>query len=61
MPIEMWVPIGMFVICNIVIATLLGGVGINRLVEGQKAAGKNLASTAAYESPFMKGGGEGHK
>jgi hypothetical protein len=55
MPIEMLVPVGIFVICNVVLATLLGGQALNRLMEGQKAAGKNLASTAAYEAPFISG------
>ncbi len=55
MPIEMLVPIGLFVICNVVVATLLGGLGLDRLMAGQKAAGKNLASTAAYEAPFISG------
>lgn len=55
MPLEMLVPIGMFVIANIVISTLLGGLGVTRMLEGQKAAGKNLASTAAYEAPFVSG------
>ncbi|HKB59979.1 MAG TPA: hypothetical protein VKC56_08055 [Gallionellaceae bacterium] len=55
MPIEMWVPVGIFVIMNIVLSTVLGGTAVNRLVEGQKAAGKELASTAAYEAPFVSG------
>jgi hypothetical protein len=55
MPIEMLVPIGIFVVCNVVLAVLMGGAAVNRLVEGQKAAGKNLASTAAYEAPFISG------
>ncbi len=55
MPIEMLVPIGIFVICNVVLATLFGSTALDRLVEGQKAAGKSLASTAAYEAPFISG------
>lgn len=56
MPVEMWVPIGIFVLLDIVLAAVLGGVGVERLVAGQKAAGKALASTAAYEAPFATGG-----
>jgi len=52
MPIELLVPIGIFVVFNIIISTMMGGMGLNRLMEGQKAAGKKLASTAAYEAPF---------
>ncbi|HMC13388.1 MAG TPA: hypothetical protein VKG67_03490 [Gallionellaceae bacterium] len=52
MPIELLVPIGIFVVFNIIVATMLGSLGLARLTEGQKAAGKNLASTAAYEAPF---------
>ena len=55
MPIEMLVPIGIFVIFNVVLSTVFGGTALDRLVEGQKAAGKNLASTAAYEAPFISG------
>lgn len=55
MPIEMWVPVGIFVILNIVLSTVLGGQALGRLMEGQRAAGKNLASTAAYEAPFVSG------
>jgi hypothetical protein len=55
MPIELLVPIGIFVIFNVVLSTVMGSEGLQRLVEGQKAAGKNLASTAAYEAPFISG------
>lgn len=55
MPIEMLVPIGIFVIFNVVLSTVMGGTALNRLMEGQKAAGKALASTAAYEAPFISG------
>lgn len=55
MPIEMLVPIGIFVIFNVVMSFVLGGTALDRLVEGQKAAGKSLASTAAYEAPFISG------
>lgn len=55
MPIEMLVPIGIFVVCNVVLAVLMGGTALDRLMEGQKAAGKALASTAAYEAPFISG------
>jgi hypothetical protein len=55
MPIELLVPIGIFVGFNIIMSTGLGGMALNRMVEGQKAAGKNLASTAAYEAPFISG------
>ncbi len=55
MPMEMLVPIGIFVICNVVLSTLFGGTALDRLMEGQKAAGKALASTAAYEAPFISG------
>lgn len=55
MPIELLVPVGIFVVSNIIISTMLGSLGINRMAEGQKAAGKNLASTAAYEAPFISG------
>jgi hypothetical protein len=58
MPIEMLVPIGIFVVSNILISTMLGGLALDRLMAGQKAAGKNLASTAAYEAPFVSGGPE---
>ncbi len=56
MPIEMLVPVAIFAVCNVVLAMSLGGLGLDRLVAGQKAAGKNLASTAAYEAPFASGG-----
>ena len=56
MPIELLVPIAIFAVCNVVIATMLGGLALDRLMAGQKAAGKNLASTAAYEAPFVSGG-----
>ncbi len=55
MPIEMLVPIAIFAGCNVILATALGGLGLDRLMAGQKAAGKNLASTAAYEAPFISG------
>lgn len=55
MPIEMLVPIGIFVVGNIVMSTMLGSLGITRMAEGQKAAGAKLASTAAYEAPFVSG------
>lgn len=55
MPIEMLVPVALFAICNVVLAAALGGLGLDRLMAGQKAAGKNLASTAAYEAPFISG------
>lgn len=55
MPIEMLVPIGIFVVCNVILAVWFGGTALDRLMEGQKAAGKNLASTAAYEAPFISG------
>lgn len=55
MPIELLVPIAIFVGFNIVMSTGLGSMALNRMVEGQKAAGKNLASTAAYEAPFIGG------
>lgn len=55
MPIEMWVPVGIFVIMNVVLSVVLGGTAVGRLVEGQRAAGKDLASTAAYEAPFVSG------
>lgn len=55
MPVELLVPIGIFVVSNIVLSTMLGGLGLTRMMEGQKAAGKNLASTAAYEAPFVSG------
>ncbi len=58
MPIEMLVPVAIFAILNVVLAAALGGLGLNRLMEGQKAAGKNLASTAAYEAPFISGQGK---
>ncbi len=55
MPVELLVPIGIFVVCNVVLAIALGGLALDRLMAGQKAAGKNLASTAAYEAPFVSG------
>lgn len=55
MPIEMLVPVAIFAVFNVIIAAALGGLGVGRLMEGQKAAGKNLASTAAYEAPFISG------
>lgn len=55
MPIEMLVPVAIFAVMNVILAASLGGLALNRLVEGQKAAGKNLASTAAYEAPFVSG------
>ncbi len=55
MPIELLVPIAIFVVCNVVLAVALGGLGLERMMAGQKAAGKNLASTAAYEAPFISG------
>ncbi len=53
-PVEMLVPIGIFVV-GIVISVVTGGIGIQRLVEGQKATGKDLTHTAAYEAPFVTG------
>ncbi len=55
MPVEMLVPVAIFAVLNVITAAALGGLGLNRLMEGQKAAGKNLASTAAYEAPFISG------
>lgn len=55
MPVEMWVPIGIFVLLNVVLSNVLGSLALDRLVAGQKAAGKALASTAAYEAPFVSG------
>ncbi len=54
MPVEMLVPIGIFVV-GIIISVTCGGLGIQRLVEGQKATGKDLTHTAAYEAPFVTG------
>ncbi len=53
-PIEMLVPIGIFVV-GIIVSAVTGGIGIQRLVEGQKATGKDLTHTAAYEAPFVTG------
>jgi hypothetical protein len=50
-PVEMWVPIFIFV-AGIIVSLKTGSIAQQRLEEGQKAAGKNLASTAAYEAPF---------
>jgi len=57
MPIELLVPIGIFVGFNIIMATGLGSMALGRMVEGQKAAGggKDLSHTAAYEAPFISG------
>jgi len=55
MPVELLVPIAIFVVFNVIMAVVLGGLGLDRLMAGQKAAGKNLASTAAYEAPFVSG------
>lgn len=52
-PVEMWVPIAIFVV-GIIVAAKLGSVASQRLVEGQKAAGE-LTKTAAYEAPFLAG------
>ncbi len=54
-PVEMLVPIGIFVV-GIIISVTTGGIAIQRLVEGQKATGKDLTHTAAYEAPFKAGG-----
>ncbi len=54
MPVEMLVPIGIFVV-GIIISVVTGGVAMQRLVEGQKATGKDLTHTAAYEAPFIAG------
>ncbi len=55
MPAEMLVPVAIFVFFNVVLAIALGGLALDRLMAGQRAAGKNLASTAAYEAPFVSG------
>jgi hypothetical protein len=54
MPVEMLVPIGIFVV-GILISMKTGGIATQRLVEGQKATGKDLTHTAAYEAPFVSG------
>jgi hypothetical protein len=54
MPIELLVPIVIFVV-GVIVATMGGGLGLQRLVEGQRASGKNLTHTQAYEAPFQSG------
>jgi hypothetical protein len=48
---ELLVPIGIFVL-GIIISIAGGSLGIERLVEAQKAAAENLGRTAAYLGPF---------
>ncbi len=55
---DILVPIAIFFGFNVLLSTFLGGVGLQRLVEGQKAAGKELTHTAAYEAPFISGQGK---
>ena len=45
---EILVPVGIFVL-GIIISLITGGLGIQRLVEGQ---GSDLGRTAAYIAPF---------
>lgn len=53
-PVEMLVPIALFVV-GIIVSVSTGGTALQRLVEGQKATGKDLTHTAAYEAPFLTG------
>ncbi len=53
---DILVPIVVFFGFNVLLSTMLSGVGLQRLVEGQKATGKELSHTAAYEAPFVSGG-----
>lgn len=54
MPIEMLVPIGIFV-AGILVSISAGSTALQRMVEGQKASGKDLTHTQAYEAPFLSG------
>lgn len=54
MPIEMLVPIALFVV-GIIVSVSTGSTALQRLVEGQKATGKDLTHTQAYEAPFLSG------
>lgn len=53
-PIELLVPIGLFV-GGIIVSIMTGSLAMARMGEGQKAVSKDLGHTAAYEAPFITG------
>ncbi len=48
---ELLVPIAIFAV-GVIISIVAGGLGIERIIEGQKSAGADLGRTAAYLQPF---------
>jgi hypothetical protein len=51
MPIELLVPIGIFVL-GIIVSTLLANLGIQRIIE-KRPGEDELGRTAAYIAPFV--------
>jgi CHASE1-domain containing sensor protein len=49
--IDLLVPAVIFIV-GILVSMAAGGLGLQRLVEAQKAAGEALGRTATYEGPF---------
>lgn len=50
MPIELWVPIGIFVL-GMIVSFATSNLGIQRIVE-KRAGEEELGRTAAYAAPF---------
>ncbi len=52
------VPVAIFV-GGIVVTLMCAGLGVSRLVEGQKSADKEIGRTASYAEPFKDSHGRG--
>lgn len=50
MPIELWVPIGIFVL-GIIVSYVTASFGVQRVIE-KRAGEEELGRTAAYAAPF---------